>query len=1179
MKTIATMFALLLSAGILLAQAPAGSFAKWEVWSNNPGASLTKLSDHQTDSVTIEQTLSVMVIRMEARQEFRGRPTRRLQITIPNFQDTGIYVLPESPATFWEVFTPSEKCGCVSFTEAATNPPHNVRITKWNEATREMEGTFSFRCTSISTGGTELVSRVRFGEFKFSPSNKLKLEATLKDTVVIPEISADTTIQVNFTVKDGDRVISGAKLFTIDPLKNPTPFMEETGETDNQGVTNYRINLKKDTPFGDYEFKWITDKPGFSKSDTARLVIRYGNRYYEYKCLGLPLLTFDAGEGKQWVPSAPGSKILKADGPIKVSPGSITIKGNVQINPTTNIVIVTGDDKRILIDHFKFREGDDEPTEITDWFPLGTFGLPNCEGIVQIASKKLGKKLPGGIAAEIEQLQFINRPDSKGLAFKGKISVPNLPGGEGCDPVLDTSGGFELTGVGSKSLSIGFTITNRFVENFTIDARGIPLSPAVCLQQIRASADFVKEQYSLGGKIQFPIGGPGGRLALSASALFMNNPRRADDNLHLDSFSLGLELDGLCPPLPPGANPFCFRGFTISASGISTPGEVNYKRRVIFTLQSQDARVLQLLPRISDILGDPKIAEIDLQGELEGPSTYIGSVTLKLMQNKKISASRPWQIEGNNMLRWTSGGPKVLSGSFRAIHLGGPDNFLTVTGNLTLQPLDSPDFGLSATVTGTVAMPTPGPEVLDLPIVGNAFRFLRAMGAIPATLGTGTSSISLASQSGFSVSSIVDVSQNPVEAIRRFGRMGVVYKVVGGIPEFKTITEGVGGTTIAKAGDEIQSAKAIDTIRVDDSIEKLFVMVVGETVAPSSSVVAPNGTVFTESTQDNAVVKITTPNGEMCQWYIDAPTPGNWVLRLENPGPNDEVEITVNRKPVNFSITATNTQREVTVRWTPLARNTEDIVRVFVDDDADGLNGLQVGEAMEASGTFTFTLPEFMRECEYRVHATRIAGTQPLASVYAPQTIEVAGPSIPGPQQVVATSNESGKTTVKWRMPVGSQVDGFLIYVRDLDGHDSLYAMVGTTERSVDMQIESHETKRVFLRTYDADGIRSCPTEAVSITTSVHERDVRYTTSAGSMLVAPNPANDRVRISVQGGSATGSLEIVDLLGMYSLTLPVQPATGEAMVFDVDISGLPAGSYIARLRTNRGDVVGHIKVVR
>jgi hypothetical protein len=1177
MKTLITLFTFLLSAGIMMAQAPEGSFAKWEVWSNNPGASLTKLSDHQTDSVTIEQTLSVMVIRMEARQEFRGRPTRRLQITIPNFRDTGVYVLPESQATFWEVFTPSEKCGCVSFTEATTNPPHNVYITKWNEATREMEGTFSFRCNSKNAAETTLVSRVRFGEFKFSPSSKLKLEATHKDTVVMPEISADTTIQVNFTVKDGDRVVSGAKLFTIDPLKNPTPFMEEAGETDPQGVANYRINLKKDTPFGDYTFKWIADKPGFTKSDTAKLVIRYGNRFYEYKCAGLPLLTFDAGEGKQWKPINSGSKVLSANGPIKVSPGSITLTGNVQINPTTNAVILTGDNRKVTLDNLPFRSGDDGPVDITTLFPLGTFTLPDCDGFIKFVAKKLGKKLPGGVEFEVEQLQFINRPDAKGLAFKGKVTVPNIPSdAQGCDPVIDTSLGFELTGPGTKSLSVGFTLTNRFVENFSVQVSGIPVSPAVCINQIQASADFVQERYSFGGKIQFPIGGPGQRLGLSGSALFLNNPRRADNNLHLDSFAVGIDV-GLCVPL--GTSPFCFKSFTLSTSGLSNPGALGTKLRGVLTLESQDAKVLQLLPRISDILGDPKLAQIDLLGEYEHPAIFTGSVTLKLMQNKKISATRPWQIEGNLTGRMDFNGKKVFSGSYKAIHLGGTDNFLSVTGNITLQPLTLADFGISATATGTIALPSPGPEVLEIPLTGLALRFLRSQGVLPSTLGSGTMSMSLAAATGFSVSTVVDVSQNPIQSIREFGRMGILFTVVNGNPNFKTISEPVGNPGIAKPGDEVQQAKAIDSIRIDDTVEKLFVTIAGATTVPASRITAPDGTVHSATSSDGSVVKITTPNGDFCQWYIDAPSPGVWVLELENPGAGDEVEISVNRKPMPFEIAATNAGRNVTVQWTPIARNTEDIVRVFVDDDEMNSDGVFVGEAQELSGSYTFELPSYMTECTYRIHATRIAGTQPIVTVYAPEQIGVAGPDVPNPTQVVATSNQSGRTMVQWGMPRGSAVSGFLVYVRSIDGSDSLYASVGTTERAVEIQIESHEGKRVFMRTYDEDGIRSCPTEAISITTSVHERDVRYTTSAGSMLVAPNPANDRVRISVQGGSASGSLEIVDLLGLYSLSVPVQPATGETLEFNVDVSSLPMGTYIARLRTDRGDVVGQIKVVR
>lgn len=1177
MKFIATMLLVLAaSCSMLLAQAPAGNYAKWEVWNNTDG-SLNKLSEHLTDSVTVIEEGASLTLRFEARQEFRGRPTRRLQITIPNFRGPDLYTLQESPSTFWEVFTPTEKCGCVRFTEANPTPPgtlpHNVRISKYNPVSKDIEGTFSFRCQSKSAGGQDLLSRVRFGEFRFS---RLSLTANPKDTLVIAELQADTVVNVTLTATMENQPKSGIKIIVLDQLKNPTPFPDTIGVTDAAGVLVYPIRLPKSTPGGDYNFKWVAVVPGSGVSDTARFMIRYGSRFYEHKCLGLTLLTFDAGEGKQWKPINTGSKVLSAQGPVKVSPGGITLSGNVQIDPSTQAVLLTGPGAKVVIDEFGFRPQDVKELDISDLFPLGTFILPNCDGILQFASKKLGTRIPPKISFEIEQLRFINRPDAKGLAFKGKITASNLNSSEtGCDPVVDTTGDFITLGESKKSLSVGFTVTNRLVENLSLSVGGISIPFGICVNQIAADFDFLQERYGISGKVQFPWGGSGQRVGLSAGVLLMNNPRRNDESLHLDSIRVGIDVDA-CVPL--GTSPFCFKALNLSTSGLSNPDARGLKLRSVLTIQSQDQRVLQLLPRIAEILGDPKLAEIDLLGEYEHPAIFTGAVTLKLMQNKKISPIRPWQVEGNLTGKINFNGTQTFSGSYKAIHLGGPDNMLNVSGSFTFPPLHSLNFGYSATAKGSISYPKPGPEVLDMPVVGDILSFLMNLGAIPATFGTGDASMMLSSDKGFLVSSVIDVSQNPVESIRRYGRMGFVYKF-DGEAEYKIVADPVGGPRVNKSGDEVQQAKAIDTIRVDATVEKLFVLIVGETVAPVSRIKAPDGTVHAGSSADSSVAVITTPNGKMAQWYIDAPAPGAWVLELESPGPSDRVNVFVNRKPVPFEISATNTSRSVTVNWTPIARNSDDIVRVYVDEDGFGDDGLYVGEAAEMSGLFTFELPEFMTECTYRIHATRIAGTQPIVTVYAPETIGVAGPSVAIPPQITATSNQTGATMVRWTMQRGSAVAGFLIYVRDVNGADSLFANVESGDRAVELQIENHEGKRVFMRTYDADGIRSCPTEAINITTSVHERDVRYTTSAGSMLVAPNPANDRVRISVQGGTATGSLEIVDLLGLYSLNVPVQPATGEAMVFDVDISALPTGSYIARLRTDRGDVVGQIKVVR
>ncbi|MBK7186442.1 MAG: hypothetical protein IPH85_11080 [Ignavibacteria bacterium] len=79
--------------------------ATWEVWRD---ADLFRLSTHATDSVTYTLEGGVLTLRFELREAFRSRPTRRLQITIPNFTGIKNYDPTTGTTTYW-----GEKCACL----------------------------------------------------------------------------------------------------------------------------------------------------------------------------------------------------------------------------------------------------------------------------------------------------------------------------------------------------------------------------------------------------------------------------------------------------------------------------------------------------------------------------------------------------------------------------------------------------------------------------------------------------------------------------------------------------------------------------------------------------------------------------------------------------------------------------------------------------------------------------------------------------------------------------------------------------------------------------------------------------------------------------------------------------------------------------------------------------------
>lgn len=73
----------------------------------------------------------------------------------------------------------------IEFLEAGT--PANVTITKFDDSTRAVEGTFVFKCNSKANSGDDLFYRVRAGTFKVKPTNTMVVTTTPKDTLSIAE--------------------------------------------------------------------------------------------------------------------------------------------------------------------------------------------------------------------------------------------------------------------------------------------------------------------------------------------------------------------------------------------------------------------------------------------------------------------------------------------------------------------------------------------------------------------------------------------------------------------------------------------------------------------------------------------------------------------------------------------------------------------------------------------------------------------------------------------------------------------------------------------------------------------------------------------------------------------------------------------------------------------------------
>lgn len=1168
-----TCYSALLIACLLLGwgTTTAQNSASWEVWSDN--GNLSKLSDNSTDSVSFARTPDgrTITLAFEVRTPFDGRATRRLQLVIPNFTGVGNYTPVVGSTTFWENFSQTKTCDCMSHIS------NSIVVTRYDSARSEIAGTFTFRCNSFATGtATELFSRIRNGVFEYNGAGKVVLEFTPKDTVNIGELMADTTFTIAIQARLGTTLTDGVAISVNDKTASPSEFFTSAGTTANGGLLNYTVNFKKSSPSGDYAIKFYGEKAPSKSSDTTTVLIRYGKRYYHYKCAGIEILEFDAGEGKEWKPISEGSPIIKSDGAVLVG-GVIKMEGPVRINTTAGAERVFIDGGRVFIPNVSFAGEAPSDFDLTQNLS-GFLPLPDCNGLIELAaeaaSKKLSKKLPGGAEITLSKFSIINRPDAKGIQMEASLSLSNAR--TGCETVVDSSGGFDITDPGRQKLTIGLAVTNtNGFENLSFKASSIALTSAVCAKEISVSADFVNAVYGLGGKVEFPI--KGNRLTLGGAVVFKTNPAAPSNEMALDSINISGEISE-CFPI--GSTPLCFKSLTLAAGGLSLPTWNGSNYSATLLLESIEQRLLTRVPWLKQFTGSLGILEVEGVVTYRHPLQISGAVTTRILKIEKISKKNPWQLQGTYGIALDLNNSLTFSGPHKFGHLGGEDYMLDGTGSVSVGW--NPNISFSGNLTGSISIPTPGEDILELPVLGSTLRFLKLSGFIPQVLGSGSASMLVSELAGVKMSATADVSQNPISAIRSFGIMNIDLQVRESVQfsmRHDTIpvnTNRVNG----KGGDAVQGmALAVNELMVDADVDRVFAVVSGQTKAPASYFVDPSGTRYDTTSADSMVQKFATPNGEMTMWTLVAPKVGKWILNIPSVTPTDELEVTANRKPKPFALNATQSGKMISVTWDAIGSTSEDVIRLFLDTDTTGTDGVLIAEAPSKDAMYQFPLSDEFTNCRYRVYGTRVAGSQPIVSSYAPGVITGSSP-VPSPLQVIAYSTATGKATVTWRMAAGTAVAGFVVMAVDSQGVETVLATTYSDDRRIDVQIVNYDTKQIVIMAFNEDGIRSCRTEAVQITTDVSNDPVQFASNSPNILVVPNPTTDvtTIRFNMQG-ALYADVEIVNSVGQRVFFEENIVVAGGRSTLQWNASNAPSGTYFVRIKTDLGYSNAIVSVAR
>lgn len=1163
---------MLAMAGPMFAQ----NSAVWEVWRvENPG----KISDHTTDSVvvtfdTVQGKVNATIV-CEARQAFGTRSTRRLSMRILNFTGTGQYtpVLGDA-ATYWENFSRDSTCGCID------NSANKVVINQWDTATRVMDGTFEFRCRSfIATSGDEILYRIRNGNFRWASTDKIVIVTDPKDTLRLGQITgSDTTINFVIEAKERDAPLSGVKIKVLDKTVTGSLVFQEKGTTDNNGKITYPVVIQRDAPAGDYELKFYGVKAGHDSSDTSTVLIRYRNRIWEYKCAGAPLLKFDAGEGKEWKPVSEGSPVITASGSIMLQ-DVFEFRGKVRINTTEGAEKIFLDSGKVYLQTVNDQGF---PLDMESPWLLGSdnsMSMPDCTGLFNLYKdsivKILSKKLFGAVDVSIEKFTFINRPTGKGIDIEGKVSFGALAR-VGCDPIQDPTGNLDADPA-RRSVTIGIALTTAGFDNLRIKVENLKATDAFCLKEFTAGLDNFNKTANLGAKATMLL--KGAEFTATFDSFWKSTTGSIGvSDLKLDSLRAELELEN-CKPIP--QTPFCFKTAKFSTSGWANATPAGLTLRLGAVVNSADQFVLDKAPWLRLLIDSAQIMQFEGTLQYTHPLIFTGAITSRVLRISKPFKSKPWQCEGTNTLTLDMNNRLQFTGTGNYFHLGADDYF--VAGSMTQQIYWNPQLGYSGTATGTVRIPAPGQDLLEVPGVGSVLRFMKFSGWIPQTLGQASMSAILNQDDGFQIRGSVDVSQNPISYIRSFGVMSVKVKCIDGDWDVD-LQQGMLPTTSGmrmSKGEDVQAipAQPRDTIIVDGSMSRVFVMISGSSTAPVSALIDPSGTTHTATSADSSVRRFATPGNEMVQWTLVDPEPGNWVLEITDPKAGDNVEVMVQRTTRPFTIAATQNGRDLTATWEHTGSGNQGEVRIFLDENGTGYDGIYLGKANEQAGEFQYTIPDGMSECEYHVYAQRFAPGEVDAQAYATATISLNNGSVPQPVNVSAVSNSAGKTAVAWTVPPGTAISGFHISSRDNSGVEELIATARSDDRRIEIDIAAHESKTIVIRSFDDQGARSCPTTPTNIVTSVDESVPTYVAEQGTMTLVPNPAQDVVNVRYRiNGSVVRAIELYDMMGQHVRSLPVTSVSHDDTIA-IECQELRSGSYVVRLVLDGGMIDGLLHILR
>jgi hypothetical protein len=673
----------------------------------------------------------------------------------------------------------------------------------------------------------------------------------------------------------------------------------------------------------------------------------------------------------------------------------------------------------------------------------------------------------------------------------------------------------------------------------------IPVVPDLCMQSFVANYDKATKKFTVDVIVRSSffkeIGGGFGLL-----------------NGEFDAFHIRMKLDKGIPIPIPEPPVLQWKGFDVLATNIAKgPFTLD---GTVFLQNSDEWKTIPAYTWLKDKVGDAvkvTLFEIDGTGHLAWPNELGIGGNIRVFG--LFDAQKLWAIQGKvNLLGRVSyaNTSMTATGELDFVNFGGSQYLAVGTGSLGITVF--PQFNVATSLKADLYVP-------DLFKNNPIFSALNKALGLPYKLYSeqmAQNNLSLAFNwdtkgIGMGVLGVlVDLSQNPVTNPLKFIHIQNTPVKLG---------------TAYRKWDNDHTASVdttFHTMTTTAGMQSLVVQIWGNPTAPASVMINPAGTLYAATAPDSSVIYYPPTGGDpSALWIVKSPAAGTWKLGTIGEKAGDSVSVWgIPAKRSDFQFSSQEQGRTIQAQWSGAGAPTGSTVSFYLDTDNRDYDGIFIGSADESTGAFSYTMTDSLPDCGYYIYAMRNDSLS-ISSIYSPTYFANPKSWLMAPTGIQAVATPAGEATITWNPSADPNALMYQIRVTDKNGVDSIYTSTGFNYTMAQLHIDDWQTKRVSIQTIGDNNLSGCWSDPVAI--AMLGVDHQAVTGAAPQqletFVAPNPSGDRATLFVNlSRQARLQVELYDAAGRHIAT--VAQGTFEAGTFrhEVDVTGLPNGSYVIRI---------------